>query len=90
MYFYRLDGFDSTYSTINSQMDTLQSEERWDLDANGMVDWRLAWRKELRQLEMITESQEKAGASPEWYRQMLFRLRTAMNTPFDGPMDGQL
>lgn len=53
-----------------------------------MTDWRVAWRKELRQLELITETQEKNGASPEWYRQMLFKLRTIMSVSFDGSIDG--
>ena len=56
-------------------------EEGFDLDEHGNVDWRLAWIKELGHLQQITAEQEKAGVDPEWYRMMLFRVRTALMPP---------
>jgi forkhead box protein J2/3 len=48
------------------------------------IDWRLAWLKELQHLQHMTNEQEKAGPpGDDWYRMMLFRVRTAMMTPLD-------
>jgi len=50
-------------------------------EVHGNVDWRLAWVKEIGHLQQITEEQEKAGADPEWYRMMLYRVRNALMPP---------
>ena len=50
-------------------------------EVHGNVDWRLAWVKEIGHLQQITDEQEKAGADPEWYRMMLFRVRSALMPP---------
>jgi forkhead box protein J2/3 len=52
--------------------------EEFELDEHGNVDWHLAWVKELAALQQLTSNQEKAGVDPEWYRQMLFRVRAAL------------
>ena len=44
-------------------------------EVRGNIDWHLAWVKEIGHLQQITDEQEKAGANPEWYRMMLFRIR---------------
>lgn len=56
-------------------------DEQFELDEHGQVNWHAQWRKELVQLQQATEEQEKAGADQDWYRHMLFRLRTAMVAP---------
>lgn len=38
---------------------------------------------ELTKLQHITAEQDKLQAEPEWYREMLFRVRTAMMAPID-------
>ncbi|KAI0320698.1 hypothetical protein OF83DRAFT_1052614 [Amylostereum chailletii] len=59
--------------------------EDLEVDENGQVDWHLAWVKELQQLQEVTSEHEKAGIDQEWYRIMLFKLRTAMLMPPLGP-----
>ena len=59
----------------------LSPDESLELDEHGNVNWRLAWVKEIGHLQQITEEQEKAGADPEWYRMMLFRVRNALMPP---------
>lgn len=56
-------------------------EERFELDENGNVNWQSAWLKELSSLQRLTEDQQKAGADQEWYRMMLFRVRSGMMAP---------
>ncbi|KAG6838010.1 hypothetical protein H0H93_008404 [Arthromyces matolae] len=56
-------------------------EEGLDLDETGNVNWKLAWLKEIGHLQQVTAEQEKAGADPEWYRMMLFRVRGALMPP---------
>lgn len=56
-------------------------EEGIELDENGQVNWRLAWLKEIGHLQQVTDEQEKAGADQEWYRMMLWRVRSALITP---------
>lgn len=56
-------------------------DEGFELDEHGNVNWRLAWLKELGHLQQITAEQEKAGVDPEWYRMMLFRVRSALMPP---------
>lgn len=51
------------------------------MDEHGNVDWHLAWVNELQQLQNVTAEQEKAGIDQEWYRMMLFRIRSAMLLP---------
>lgn len=55
--------------------------EQLDLDEHGNVDWHAVWLKELAHLQNITDEQQKNGADQEWYRMMLFRVRTAMMAP---------
>jgi forkhead box protein J2/3 len=59
-------------------------DESIELDENGQVNWRLAWLKEIGHLQQVTSEQEKNGADQEWYRMMLFRIRTALMPP--GPL----
>ncbi|KAI5123435.1 hypothetical protein M0805_006140 [Coniferiporia weirii] len=54
-----------------------------EVDENGNVNWRTAWLNELSKLQHITAEQDKLQAEPEWYREMLFRVRTAMMAPID-------
>ncbi|KAG6868472.1 hypothetical protein C0993_002447 [Termitomyces sp. T159_Od127] len=56
-------------------------EEGLEVDENGNVDWRRAWLREIGHLQQVTAEQEKAGADPEWYRMMLFRVRSALMPP---------
>lgn len=56
-------------------------EERFELDEQGNVNWQAAWLKELTSLQRLTEDQQKAGADQEWYRMMLFRVRSGMMAP---------
>ncbi|KZT12551.1 uncharacterized protein LAESUDRAFT_639845 [Laetiporus sulphureus 93-53] len=56
-------------------------DEQFELDERGNVNWHAAWLKELAQLQHMTEEQQKAGADQEWYRMMLFRVRSAMMAP---------
>ncbi|KAF7776330.1 transcriptional regulator family: Forkhead [Agaricus bisporus var. burnettii] len=56
-------------------------DEGFEMDEHGNVNWRLAWLKELGHLQQITAEQEKAGVDPEWYRMMLFRVRSALMPP---------
>ncbi|TFY60570.1 hypothetical protein EVJ58_g5071 [Rhodofomes roseus] len=56
-------------------------DERFELDEHGNVNWQAAWLKELTSLQRLTEDQEKAGADQEWYRMMLFRVRSGMMAP---------
>ncbi|KAI0033345.1 hypothetical protein K488DRAFT_13548, partial [Vararia minispora EC-137] len=51
------------------------------MDANGNVDWRAAWRRELQHLQDFTEDADKNDADAEWYRAILFKIRTAMMMP---------
>lgn len=51
-----------------------------EVDEHGNVDWRAAWHKELANLQQVTDEHEKAQVNPEWYRMMLFRVRTALLT----------
>lgn len=59
----------------------ISPDENFELDEHGNVNWKLAWLKELGHLEQITAEQEKAGVDPEWYRMMLFRVRSALMPP---------
>lgn len=63
------------------------SPEEFDLDENGNVNWRLAWHKEIGHLQTLTAEQEKAGVDSEWYRMMLFRIRSAVILP---PMNPEM
>jgi forkhead box protein J2/3 len=56
-------------------------DENVEVDEHGNVNWRMAWMKEIGHLQQITQEQEKAGVDPEWYRMMLFRVRTALMPP---------
>lgn len=65
----------------------ISPDEQFDLDENGNVDWRLAWHKEIGHLQSLTAEQEKAGVDSEWYRMMLFRIRSALMPP---PMNPEM
>ena len=54
-----------------------------EMDEQGNVIWRSAWKNELMKLQTLTAEQDKLMAEPEWYREMLFRVRTAMMAPID-------
>ena len=56
-------------------------EEGVEVDEHGNINWRLAWLKELGHLQHLTAEQEKANVDSEWYRMMLFRVRTALMPP---------
>ena len=56
-------------------------EEGVEVDEHGNINWRLAWLKELGHLQHLTAEQEKANVDPEWYRMMLFRVRSALMPP---------
>ncbi|PCH41143.1 hypothetical protein WOLCODRAFT_137215 [Wolfiporia cocos MD-104 SS10] len=58
-----------------------QPDEQFEFDEHGNVNWQTAWLKELSQLQQLTEEQTKAGVNQEWYRMMLFRVRSAMLAP---------
>lgn len=47
------------------------------------MNWRTAWLNELAKLQHITAEQDKLQAEAEWYREMLFRVRTAMLATID-------
>ena len=59
----------------------ISPDEGLEMDEHGNVNWRLAWLKEIGHLQQVTAEQEKAGVDPEWYRMMLFRVRTALMPP---------
>ncbi|PFH52637.1 hypothetical protein AMATHDRAFT_56694 [Amanita thiersii Skay4041] len=59
----------------------ISPDENFELDEHGNVNWRLAWLKEIGHLQQITAEQEKAGVDQEWYRMMLFRVRSALMPP---------
>jgi forkhead box protein J2/3 len=61
----------------------LPPDEDIEVDEHGNVDWRSTWLKELAHLQQITEEQDKAQVDPEWYRMMLFRVRSALMTPLN-------
>lgn len=61
----------------------ISPEEGLEVDEHGNINWRMAWLKELGHLQHLTAEQEKAGAGEEWYRMMMFRVRTAMMAPLD-------
>jgi len=56
-------------------------EDAFDVDEHGNIDWQSTWKKELGQLLHVTEQQEKAGADQEWYKIMLWRLKSAFLPP---------
>ncbi|KAI0663324.1 hypothetical protein C8Q70DRAFT_907932 [Cubamyces menziesii] len=71
--------FDPTFAPVMPPL--FRPDEQFELDEHGQVDWRAQWRKELQQLQQLTDAQEKQGADMEWYRMMLFRVRSAMMAP---------
>ncbi|KAF9055028.1 hypothetical protein BDZ89DRAFT_1152846 [Hymenopellis radicata] len=56
-------------------------EEGMEVDEHGNINWHNAWVKEIGHLQQVTADQEKAGADQEWYRMILFRVRTALCPP---------
>ncbi|TFK27021.1 hypothetical protein FA15DRAFT_666756 [Coprinopsis marcescibilis] len=59
----------------------ISPDESFEVDEHGNINWRMAWLKEIGHLQQVTQEQEKAGADQEWYRMMLFRVRTALMPP---------
>ncbi|KAH6915435.1 hypothetical protein BKA70DRAFT_1258925 [Coprinopsis sp. MPI-PUGE-AT-0042] len=59
----------------------ISPDESFEVDEHGNINWRTAWLKEIGHLQQVTQEQEKAGADQEWYRMMLFRVRTALMPP---------
>jgi len=80
---YPFPGFNPSFPMMGFSVPPipLASEENLELDENGQVNWRVAWLKEIGHLQQITAEQEKAGADQEWYRMMLFRIRSALMPP---------
>ena len=66
----------------------ISPEEGLELDENGNVNWRAAWLKEIGHLQQVTAEQEKAGVDSEWYRMLLYRVRTALMPPVAVNPDG--
>jgi forkhead box protein J2/3 len=54
-----------------------------EVDEHGNVNWRATWLKELAHLEQVTSEQDKAQVDQEWYRMMLFRVRSALMAPLN-------
>ncbi|KAI9066753.1 hypothetical protein FKP32DRAFT_1601553 [Trametes sanguinea] len=71
--------FDPAFAPVMPPL--FRPDEQFELDEHGQVNWHAQWRKELQQLQQLTEEQEKQGADQEWYRIMLFRVRSAMMAP---------
>ncbi|KAI0677144.1 hypothetical protein C8Q78DRAFT_1001363 [Trametes maxima] len=71
--------FDPAYPPLMPPL--FRPDEQFEVDEHGQVNWHAQWRKELEQLQQLTEEQEKQGADQEWYRIMLFRVRSAMMAP---------
>lgn len=63
----------------------ISTGEDIEVDEHGNYDWRGTWLKELGHLQQITAEQDKAQVDPEWYRMMLFRVRSALMTPSMNP-----
>jgi forkhead box protein J2/3 len=53
-------------------------DERLEVDEAGNVNWRLQWMKELAHLQELTQENEKAGVSEEWFKLMFLRVRGAL------------
>jgi len=64
----------------------LPADADLEVDENGNVDWRATWHKELAHLQQVTSDQDKAQVDQEWYRMMLFRVRSALLGPIN-PVD---
>jgi hypothetical protein len=58
-------------------------EEQLPLDASGQIDWRMAWHNELASLQRMTVDNDKASVGEDWYRNMFFRLRAGIFSPFN-------
>jgi len=73
-------GFNPNFPMMGFQVPPIPivPEENLELDESGQVNWRAAWVKEIGHLQQITAEQEKAGADQEWYRMMLYRIRSAL------------
>jgi forkhead box protein J2/3 len=56
-------------------------------DANGQIDWRLAWHNELANLQRLTAEQDKLSGADDWYRLMLVKLKLGLFTSFGPPGD---
>lgn len=63
----------------------ISPDEGLEMDEHGMINWRLAWHKELGHLQRVTAEQDETGGDQEWYRMMLFRIRSALMPPMMNP-----
>jgi hypothetical protein len=55
----------------------ISPNEKIELDEHGDVNWKLAWLQELGSLDS-TADHSRTGEDPEWYRTMLFHIRSAL------------
>lgn len=52
-----------------------------EVDGDGNPNWRNMWLNELAKLQHVTAAQEKNGATEDWYRIMVTRVRGAFMPP---------
>lgn len=64
----------------------LLPQDEFEPDEHGNINWSLAWNKELESLRRVTEEQEKNGVDQEWFKMMLFKLRSGMMMPNEAIM----
>lgn len=57
-----------------------------EVDEPRNIDWRSAWLKELAQLQQVTAEHDEAHTDPEWYKMMLFSVRSALMLPPGDPI----
>ncbi|KDQ20694.1 hypothetical protein BOTBODRAFT_26713 [Botryobasidium botryosum FD-172 SS1] len=74
--------------SISDEEDAMPSE----VDEHGNPIWRSIWLGEISRLAAATSEHDRAGASQEWYRAMVERIRIAtMPSQFmQAPPQGQL
>ncbi len=67
----------------------ISPDEGLEMDEHGNINWHHAWLKEIGHLQQVTQEQEKAGADQEWFRMMLFKVRSALmpSHAFGAPME---
>ncbi|KAK0491226.1 hypothetical protein IW261DRAFT_1436471 [Armillaria novae-zelandiae] len=68
----------------------ISPDEGLEMDEHGNINWHHAWLKEIGHLQQVTQEQEKAGADQEWFRMMLFKVRSALMPPMPLGPDGTL
>ncbi|KAG8907985.1 hypothetical protein FRB99_001151 [Tulasnella sp. 403] len=55
---------------------------------DGQPDWHAIWKNELRRLRHATIEQMRAGAGPQWYKEMAETVRRAFMLPVPPPENG--